>query len=43
MIHRSLPQRRGQRGISLIVSLVLLVMVTVCMLLYRTFRHNHWL
>ena len=29
MIHRSLPQRRGQRGISLIVSLVLLVMVTV--------------
>lgn len=22
---------------------VLLVMVTVCMLLYRTFRHNHWL
>ncbi|MCF6387184.1 magnesium/cobalt transporter CorA [Mycobacterium sp. MBM] len=22
---------------------VLLVMLTVCMLLYRTFRHNHWL
>jgi magnesium transporter len=22
---------------------VLLIMVTVCMLLYRTFRHNHWL